>query len=86
MKKFVSMLLAAAVSIGCLAMGTSCKPKQNIVKDSKTINVKLFKAGFGEEFLREFQDKFNAAFASQGYKMNIVSALYDNAGETVLCR
>ena len=78
------MLLAAAVSVGCLAMGTSCKPKQNIVKDSQTINVKLFKAGFGDEFLREFQDRFNAAFASQGYKMNIVSALYDNAGETVL--
>ena len=78
------MILAAVVSVGCLVMGTSCKPKENKVKDPKTINVKLFKAGFGEEFLREFQDKFNAAFAKQGYKMNIVSALYDNAGETVL--
>ena len=83
MKKFVSMLLAAALSVGCLAIGTSCKPKQNIVKDPQTINVKLFKAGFGDEFLYEFQDRFNSAFSKQGYKINIVSALYDNTGENV---
>jgi hypothetical protein len=84
MKKFVSMLLAAALSVGCLAIGTSCKPKKNIVKDPQTINVKLYKAGFGDEFLYEFADKFNAAFSKQGYKMNIVSALYETAGEKVL--
>ena len=84
MKKFVSMLLAAALSVGCLAIGASCKPKKNIVKDPQTINVKLYKAGFGDEFLYEFADKFNAAFSKQGYKINIVSALYETAGEKVL--
>ena len=78
------MLLATVVSAGCLVLGTSCKPKSNVVKEPKTINVKLYKAGFGDEFLMEFQDKFNAAFKDEGYVFNISSALYDNAGDAML--
>lgn len=84
MRKLISIILAATVSLGCLVFSASCTPKENIVKDSKTVNVKLYKAGFGDEFARELQDKFNAAFADEGYKMNIVSALLDNSGTNMI--
>ena len=83
MKKLVSMILTATVSLGCLALG-ACKPKQNVSKDPTTINVKLYEAGFGKEFLLEFQEKFNAAFEEEGYKFNISSSLYDNAGDPMV--
>ena len=52
MKKFVSMLLAATVSLGCLALGTGCKAPDNTSKDPLTVNAKLYKAGFGDEFAK----------------------------------
>ncbi|MBR2384248.1 MAG: carbohydrate ABC transporter substrate-binding protein [Clostridia bacterium] len=80
MKKIISMILATTVSLGCLVFSASCKPQSNVVKEPKTVNIKLYKAGFDEVFARELQDKFNAVFAEEGYKMNISSAEHGNSG------
>lgn len=78
------MLLAATVSLGCLALGVSCKAPDNTVKDEKTVNAKLYKAGFGDEFALILEEKFNAAFEAEGYKLNIASKEYSNAGDPIL--
>ena len=84
MKKIISIILATAVSIGCLALGAGCKAVENVSTDEKTINVKLYKAGFGDEFATVLEEKFNKAFEKEGYKMNISSSDYSNsAGNTI---
>jgi ABC-type glycerol-3-phosphate transport system substrate-binding protein len=84
MKKLISMVLAMTAAFGCLSIGTGCQAQENVSKDSKTVNVKLYKAGFGDEFATVLEEKFNQAFASEGYKMNIASSEYSNQGATTL--
>ena len=84
MKKSISMILAATAAISCLGFGAGCQAQENISKDEKTVNVKLYKAGFGDEFATVLEEKFNQAFAKEGYKMNIASSEYSNSGSTTL--
>lgn len=84
MKKSISIVLAMTAAFGCLSIGTSCQAKEYISTDSKTVNVKLYKAGFGDEFATVLEEKFNQAFAKEGYKMNIASSEYSNSGATTL--
>ena len=84
MKRFISVALSAIVTLSCLAFGFGCKAPENISKDEKTVNVKVYKAGFGDEFVTVLEEKFNEAFKDEGYKMNISSSEYSNAGGPIL--
>lgn len=80
MKKFLSTILAVLTGIGCLFMGTGCLPKDEIVRDEKTVNLRLYKAGFGDAFIYELKEKFEAAYASEGYILNVLKPQYTYAG------
>ena len=80
MKKILSMAMAALMAFGGLLTCVGCKVKDKIVDDDKTINVRLYKAGFGERFLYEFKDKFETAYAAEGYKFNILTPQQSHAG------
>jgi len=84
MKKLLSIAMATLMAFGGLLTGVGCKVKDNIVSDDKTINVRLYKAGFGERFLYEFKDKFEAAYAEEGYKFNILTPQYTHAGTPMI--
>lgn len=64
-------MLATTLTLGCVATSAGCKAKENVVKDDVTINVRLYKAGFGVDFLYELKDKFEALYEEEGYKVNI---------------
>lgn len=80
MKKILSTVLAVLTGVGCLFMGTGCLPKDEIVRDEKTVNLRLYKAGFGDAFIYELKEKFEAAYASEGYILNVLKPQYTYAG------
>ncbi len=84
MKKFISTAVAALLAVSGLATCVGCKVKDNVIDDAKTINVRLYKAGYGEKFIYEFKDKFEAAYASEGYKFNVLTPQYTHAGTPML--
>lgn len=84
MKKFISTAVAALLAVSGLATCVGCKVKDNVVDDAKTINVRLYKAGYGEKFIYEFKDKFEAAYASEGYKFNVLTPQLTHAGTPML--
>ena len=84
MKKLLSMAMATLMAFGVLLTGVGCRVKDNISNDDKTINVRLYKAGFGERFLYEFKDKFEEAYAEEGYKFNILTPQYTHAGTPMI--
>ena len=51
---------------------------------AKTINVSLWKTGYGDTFIYELKDYFEKNYAEEGYKMNILAPSYQNAGTPIL--
>ena len=61
MKKAISLFLSLATVLGTVSFGactTTTGGNNNISSDDKTINVRLYKAGYGDTFLYEFKEKF----------------------------
>ena len=83
MKKAISLLLSLATVFGISTFGacaTTTGGTDKTVADDKTINVRLYKAGYGDTFLYKFKEKFEEAYAAEGYKMNILNPTYDSMG------
>jgi hypothetical protein len=83
MKKAISLLLSLATVFGMSTLGacaTTTGGNNNVVVDNKTINVRLYKAGYGDTFLYKFKEKFEEVYAAEGYKMNILNPTYDSMG------
>jgi ABC-type glycerol-3-phosphate transport system substrate-binding protein len=76
----MAMTMASAMAISA----TACQATEDIIKDGKTINVKVFSAGYGTDYIYALQEKFEAAFANEGYKLNIFTPLAGFSGEKVL--
>ncbi len=73
MKKSIK-IATSSLLLGCMCLApVGCvKPTDNIVNDGKTVNVRVFEAGYGTEWLYALKDKFEAAYATEGYKINIL--------------
>ena len=83
MKKAISLLLSLATVFGISTFGacaTTTGGNDNVVVDDKTINVRLYKAGYGDTFLYKFKEKFEEAYAAEGYKINILNPTNDSMG------
>ena len=69
--KTISLLMSALITCGGLA---ACGDKGGAIKaDPQTIVVKVRRAGFGTDWLYELKGKFEAAYAEQGYKVQIMT-------------
>ena len=72
-KKFIAIALSAAMVTSVASMATGCK-KEAIVNDGKTVNVRLYKAGYGDEYMTAWANAFSELYAEEGYKINVVEA------------
>ena len=72
-KKFIAIALSAAMVTSVASMATGCK-KEDIVNDGKTVNVRLYKAGYGDEYFTAWANAFATTYAEEGYKINVVEA------------
>lgn len=75
----LSLLLGASV----LFVG-ACGKKDEVIKDGKTVNVRMLKAGYGEEFIYELKDAFENAYKEEGYKVNVLTPMSDMRGNVAL--
>ena len=79
--KIIALVLSVLMTICTMGTLTSCK-KEKI--DTKTIVIKVRRAGFGTDWLYELKGKFESAYAEEGYKVIIRTP--DNAikGDTLI--
>lgn len=72
MKKFFRALLCATMAAVCVLPVAACGGTRGVIKDGKTVNIAIAKAGYGMNWLREIADKFETLYADEGYKINIL--------------
>ncbi len=82
MKKGLAIALCVVLAAGSFSIA-GCG-KNNMVKDGKTINVKLFKGGYGTAWFEGIAEKFETLYAEEGYKVNLIDPSNSYAGNTIL--
>lgn len=82
--KIATVGMALAMASSMVLSTAACRSTEDLIKDGKTINVKVFSAGYGTDYIYALQEKFEEAFADEGYKLNIFTPLAGFSGEKVL--
>lgn len=78
-KRIISAVLAAvsAVSLcGCVGGG-------NVSADEKTLNIRVYKSGYGDAYVYNWIYEFENAFKEEGYRVNVVDSTEGLQGTTV---
>ena len=60
-KKSVVAVLALTTAFSATSF-TACGSKDEIIKDGKTVNVRVCRMGYGDEFAYELKERFFKAF------------------------
>lgn len=74
MKKITTRITACLLSILMVLSMAACKKGEDISSDDKTLNIRVYKAGYGDDFVRALIAAFETTYAEEGYKINIVSS------------
>ena len=94
-KKLLSLLMAALMVFTVAPMAACGSNVDDIATDPKTINVKIYKAGYGTKYIEELAKQFEITFKDQGYKVKLTAhdpfltgaavyrGVYSNAGVDV---
>ena len=70
-KKFLAAGLALTLTASAAFSAIGCASTEELIKDGKTVNVKMHSAGYGTSYIYALQEKFEAAYEAEGYKLNI---------------
>lgn len=82
MRKAVVWLLTLMMVSGCVS---GCGKKNSSVSTEETeINVRVLRVGFGDEYFNKLKEGFEALYAKEGYKINIVSSDSTTSSSTVI--
>lgn len=81
--KALVAVLALATAFSATSF-TACGSKDEIIKDGKTVNVRVCRMGYGDEFAYELKERFEEAFESKGYKLNVLEPSTDMRGNVAL--
>ncbi len=84
MKTFKRAMVSALALLVVGSTFPACGGNAGIVDDPTTINVKMFKGGFGVEWVYELKAKFEEVYKDEGYKVNIVAPSSDMRGSVPL--
>ncbi len=87
MKKIRKILIVLIVTLLGVMPIVGCKDGlggDKVINDGKTVNVKVYKAGYGSDYIYDMKEKFEKAFESEGYKINILAPSRDIIGNRVL--
>ncbi len=71
--KTISMLMSALLAFGGLTACGGSGGGNTEPADENTITIKCRRAGFGTDWLYELENKFEAAYAAEGYKVKILT-------------
>lgn len=73
LKKLLAIGLATVAATSAIAF-TGCGGGENFIKDGKTINVRICKQGWGDDYFRAWAGAFEDLYSAEGYKINIVES------------
>ena len=72
--KFLALAMTAAMATATVFSATSCAKEENIIRDGKTVNVRINKSGWSDEYFTAWCNAFKSIYAEEGYKVNVVEA------------
>ena len=83
-KRLLSLLMAVLMVVGIAPMA-ACNNGgvDTIIKDKNVLNVKIYKGGFGTDYIEAFEKQFAETFKEEGYKLNVTAHDPFLMGETV---
>ena len=70
-KAIANVCIATILGASALFASVGCSTQEAYINDGKTINVKLYSAGYGTEYIYALKTKFEEAYKEEGYKLNI---------------
>jgi ABC-type glycerol-3-phosphate transport system substrate-binding protein len=71
LKKVANVCMATILGASALFSVVACSSQETYINDGKTVNIKLYSAGYGTEYIYALKEKFEAAYKDEGYKLNI---------------
>lgn len=74
MKKLTKKLMVCLLSVLMVLSAVACGKGEDISSDDKTLNIRVYKAGYGDDYVRALIAAFESTYAEEGYKINIVSS------------
>ncbi len=72
MKKVLKGVAVGLAAVSVCGMFASCSAK-GIERDANTVNIRAYKGGYGTAWISNVVEKFNAAYADEGYKVNLLT-------------
>ncbi len=70
-QKRTTLALALLMAGAALPALGGCN-KEETINNEQTVNIKVYEAGYGVDWLYELENKFEEAFADEGYQVNIL--------------
>ncbi|MBQ8229270.1 MAG: hypothetical protein IJZ32_01080 [Clostridia bacterium] len=85
-KKLMALLLSASTLGACVAGAAGCggNKASGVVSDGKTVNVAVVSGGYGTTWLNKLAEKFEAVYAAEGYKINVLTPRNNLKNDTAL--
>lgn len=84
MKKMMRMMVAGVLCMAMIMTMNACGKKgDGVSKDEKTLNIRVYKSGYGDDYVRALVAAFESTYAKEGYKINIVSSDSTIQGQVV---
>ena len=83
-KNFLSKAFILIFIFASLFSVVGCNKRDKIVRSESVVNVRVYKGGYGADWIYELKRRFEALYADEGYKMNILQPSVDNGGVVVL--
>lgn len=81
--KLVAVMLCVFLGGSFTMVLSGCKPDETI-RNEKVVNIRVYKGGYGSDYIYELKEKFEAAFADEGYTANILTPSFDMHGNVAL--
>lgn len=83
MKNVTKKLMVCLLSLLMVLSTVACGKGEQISGDDKTLNIRVYKAGYGDDYVRAMIAAFESTYAEEGYKVNIVTSDTTIQGTTV---
>lgn len=84
MKKIVQRIAGIFLAATMIATVSACNSQPGVIHDGKTVNVKVYKGGYGTTWLYQLKEKFESVYKEEGYKINILTPDNSLEGNAVL--
>lgn len=85
-RKLLSTALAVVSAFSLMACGGGKDSSivDTPVQDGKTVNVRIYSAGYGTSYIYAMADQFNETYKAEGYKINVLAPQEDLSNTNML--